>query len=104
MARAKSTSKMVESSYAEGSQPNIFFNAIATTRINIGRIIFQEVHKCADKNAGNLNLPYLILTLCEAVNVPLGDAEDVTLNNGGITQAIFVKLRGAEFVAAFQHH
>ncbi|KAK5811459.1 hypothetical protein PVK06_026794 [Gossypium arboreum] len=33
-------------------------------KINVGKIIFREVHRCVQKNAGTLNFPYLTTALC----------------------------------------
>ncbi|KAK8306302.1 hypothetical protein V6Z12_D03G118600 [Gossypium hirsutum] len=70
--------------------------------INVGRIIFQEVHHCVKKDAGSLNFPSLITTLCKTANVPLTDAEDITPNKGGLTRATFVKLRGIDTASTTQ--
>ncbi|KAK5812582.1 hypothetical protein PVK06_028017 [Gossypium arboreum] len=38
-------------------------------KINVGKIIFLEIHRCAQKYAGRLNFPSLITVLCQKVKL-----------------------------------
>ncbi|KAL1120219.1 hypothetical protein V6Z11_D01G152500 [Gossypium hirsutum] len=58
----------------------LLHSIIKGKRINVGRIIFQEVHWCAEKNASSLKFPSLITYLCRTAQVPLNDNEDITTN------------------------
>ncbi|KAL1062948.1 hypothetical protein V6Z11_D13G113700 [Gossypium hirsutum] len=72
-------------------------------QVNVGRIIFQEVHRYAEKNAGNLNFLSLITALCRTTQVPLNVKEDITLNKGGLTRTIFSKIQDTDVARATQH-
>ncbi|KAH1096943.1 hypothetical protein J1N35_013864, partial [Gossypium stocksii] len=57
----------------------LLHSIIMRRRINIGRIIFREVYRCAKKNASSVNFPSLITALYRTARVPLNAFEDVTL-------------------------
>ncbi|KAH1107629.1 hypothetical protein J1N35_011397, partial [Gossypium stocksii] len=70
----------------------------------------QECHtieraslKPIEKNVGSLNFPSLITTLCKTTQVPLNANEDVKLNKGGMSRAIFAKIQGVEKSKQPQH-
>ncbi|KAH1091178.1 hypothetical protein J1N35_018435 [Gossypium stocksii] len=65
-------------------------------KINVGKIIFREVHHCTQKNAGTLNFPFLITGLCQWVNVPIRVKEDKISNKGAITKQIALRFQGEE--------
>ncbi|KAH1097168.1 hypothetical protein J1N35_014089 [Gossypium stocksii] len=51
--------------------------------INVAKIIFKEVHRCAEKNAGSIDFPSLIISLCQYVKVLVQENEDMIPNKGG---------------------
>ncbi|KAH1082619.1 hypothetical protein J1N35_022380 [Gossypium stocksii] len=69
----------------------LLHSIIKGRKINMGKIIFKEVHRCTQKNAGSLNFPSLIATMCQRVNVSIQANEDVNPNKGAITKQIVVK-------------
>ncbi|KAK5811457.1 hypothetical protein PVK06_026791 [Gossypium arboreum] len=70
----------------------LLHSIIKGIRINDGRLLFQKVHRCAEKNAGSLNFPSLITTLYRTVRVPLNKDEDISPNKGGLSRTIFAKI------------
>ncbi|KAK5775366.1 hypothetical protein PVK06_043250 [Gossypium arboreum] len=81
----------------------LLHSIIKGRRVNVRRIIFQEVHQCAEKNAGSFNFPSLITTLCRTARVPFNAEEDITHNKGRLTRTIFAKIQGNETTRATHH-
>ncbi|KAK5771053.1 hypothetical protein PVK06_047227 [Gossypium arboreum] len=69
----------------------------AHKKINVGKIIFKEVHQYAQKNAGSLNFPSLIIALCQHVNAFVQANKDVTPNKGVTIKKIVVNISGEDF-------
>lgn len=65
-------------------------------KINVGAIIFYEVHKCAQKNAGSLSFPSLFSAMCQQARVPLKENEELMENKGALTKHAVSRIRKEE--------
>lgn len=63
----------------------LLHSMITRRKINMGRIIFKEIHKWA-QNVGSLFFPSFISTLCEQSKVPKQPNEDITYYIDAITK------------------
>ncbi|KAK5838986.1 hypothetical protein PVK06_007737 [Gossypium arboreum] len=66
-------------------------------KINVGKIIFNKVHRCAQKDVKSLNFPSLITVLCQHINASVQTNEDVVPNRGAITRLIVVNISREDF-------
>ncbi|KAE8688370.1 1-deoxy-D-xylulose 5-phosphate synthase family protein [Hibiscus syriacus] len=55
-------------------------------KIDIGELIFEQIHECPKRNRGNLLFPNLITALCKKNKVPEEPFEDFNKSNEGITK------------------
>ncbi|KAH1091363.1 hypothetical protein J1N35_018620 [Gossypium stocksii] len=74
----------------------LFHSIMMGRKINVGNIIFWEVHHCALKTDDALNFPLLIIAHCQKVKVPLQVKKERTPHKGVITKHITLKFYGEE--------
>ncbi|KAH1073520.1 hypothetical protein J1N35_025848 [Gossypium stocksii] len=63
----------------------------------MGKIIFEEVHRSAQKNVGSLNFPSICIALCQHVKVLVQANEDMIPNRGAIMNQIVIRFLRDEF-------
>lgn len=66
----------------------LLHSIVMVWKLNVGKLIFKKVHKCAQRTARALFFLALILALCEEVGVLMQTNEDITYNTGAILKKI----------------